>query len=129
LKDISPKCHELRGNIQSCKPEEKTTSQWLTTWCSPHMKAVIVCCLFLHWLDNLEIVWTFWHCRINTIYVHAPTCTMFWTLCETDQKTSLEARCFSCFYDLYRYLLYLSTIYVYCLYMYSLVPDNVWAVP
>ena len=100
LKDIFPKCHELRGNIQSCKPEEKTTSQMVDNLMFTSYEGsnclLLVSALVRQFGNFLDI------CRINTIYVHAPTCKMFWTLCETDQKTSLEARCFSCFYDLYR---------------------------
>lgn len=61
-------------------------------------------------LDNLVLVWAFWHCSINTIYVHA--------LRKRPEKLVMDSLFF--FWSYYKYIWYWPTMYsisaaIYCL--------------
>ena len=77
-------CLHMRWTLKVVKPPGKTTSQGLTTWCSPHIKAINV---LLYWnykmFKNLNVLlsWvvdqaTIYYCLpLHNIYLGCPLCT------------------------------------------------------
>ena len=58
-------CLHMRWTSKYVKPSRKTTSRGLTTWCSPHMKAVTV--LLYRNYSKMFITWMFCFVEDNKI--------------------------------------------------------------